>query len=138
MTKTTDQFKEIIQKKLEEMASNDKLFAVSYKKENKNIDDCINYILNTVKASGVCGFSDDEVFGMAAHYYDEDDIKVGGNVSCKVVTNHSAELSEEEKLQAKQKAIDMEVEQQRSNLRVVKSPKKTQEEKPVFTQQSLF
>lgn len=134
----TEQFKKVIQSKMEEMANNDKLFAISYQKKNKNIDDCIRYILNTVKKSGCCGFSDDEIFGMAAHYYDEDDIKVGGNVSCKIVTNHTVELSEEEKQQAKQKAIDIEIEQQRSKLRIVKSPKKTQEEKSVFTQQSLF
>ena len=38
-------------------------------KPTKNIDNCITYILNQVKKSGCCGFSDDEIFGMALHYY---------------------------------------------------------------------
>ena len=41
------------------------------------MDDCITYILNTVKASGMQGFADADIFGMAVHYYDEDDVKVG-------------------------------------------------------------
>ena len=136
--KSTEQFKGIIQDKLNEMAANDELFAKSLKKENKNINDCIKYILNTVKKSGCCGFSDDEVFGMAAHYYDEDDIKVGGDVKCKIVTNHtseSVELTEEEKKAAKQKAIDLEIEAQRAKLHKKKSKA---DENPKLIQKSLF
>ena len=48
------------------------------------------YILNQVKKSGCCGFSDDEIFGMALHYYQEDNIEVGSplkcNVGCKTVS----------------------------------------------------
>lgn len=34
---------------------------------------------------------------MALHYYDEEDIDIGKPVSCKVVVNHTVELTEEEK-----------------------------------------
>lgn len=37
--KATDQFKKIIQNKLEEIAKADELFAKNFQKENKNIDD---------------------------------------------------------------------------------------------------
>lgn len=89
--KPSNSFKETIQQHLEARAKADELFAVTFAKEGKNIDDCCTYILNKVQKSGCNGFADDEIFGMAVHYYDEDKIDVGkmlsGNV--KVVVNHS-------------------------------------------------
>ena len=104
--KTTDYFKNTIQKYLEERASEDELFAITYTKPNKNIDDCITCILNTVQKSGCNGFHDDEIYSMAVHYYDEDSIEVGNPVTCKVVVNHTVELTQEEKDEARKKAID--------------------------------
>ena len=40
------------------------------------------------------------------HYYDEDDIEVGKPNSCKVVVNHTIELTEEEKAEARQRAVE--------------------------------
>ena len=79
--KTTERFKETVSKHLNCLAEKDLLFAETLKKPSKNIDDCITYILNTVKDSGCNGFTDDEVFGMAIHYYDEENITVGSIVS---------------------------------------------------------
>lgn len=87
----TDAFTEIITSHLQKVAETDLLFAETLKKPTKNIKDCITYIMNTVKSSGKNGFADDEVFGMAIHYYDEDNIKVGGAVQGKVVVNHAVE-----------------------------------------------
>lgn len=53
--------------------------------------------------SGCSGFSDDEIYSMAVHYYDEDNIEVGKPNSCKVVVNHTIELTEEEKAEARQR-----------------------------------
>lgn len=96
--KGTDHFKTAIQNHLNSLAANDELFAATLKKPNKNIDDCITYILNQVKASGCNGFADDEIFGMAVHYYDEDDIKVGKPISGTVVVNHSVTNKPKEKV----------------------------------------
>lgn len=88
--KGTESFKKVIQSHLQGVADKDPLFAETLKKPAKNIDDCVTYILNEVKKSGCNGFADDEVFGMAIHYYDEDDIKPGAAVKARVVVNHSA------------------------------------------------
>lgn len=40
------------------------------------------------------------------HYYDEDDIEIGKPISCKVMVNHHVELTEEEKQNARRKAIE--------------------------------
>lgn len=87
--KGTEQFKTVIQNHLNELAANDPLFAQTLNKENKNIDECINYILGEVMKSGCNGFADEEIFNMAIHYYDEDDIKVGKVSAQKVVVNHT-------------------------------------------------
>ena len=73
--KVSEQFKSTIKAYLDNMAAVDSLFAPVYQKPTKNIDNCITYILNQVKKSGCCGFSDDEIFGMALHYYQEDNIE---------------------------------------------------------------
>lgn len=67
--KVSEQFKSTIKAYLDNMAAVDSLFAPVYRKPTKSIDNCITYILNQVKKSGCCGFSDDEIFGMALHYY---------------------------------------------------------------------
>ena len=88
--KSTDQFKQIIASHLTERAATDSLFATKYQNPEKNIDNCITYILNTVQKSGCNGFADDEVFSMAVHYYDEESIEIGNPISAKVVVNHSS------------------------------------------------
>ena len=126
--KGTEHFKKTIKAYLESRASTDSLFAVSYAKENKNLDDCITFILNQVKASGCCGMTDDEVYSLATHYYDEDDINVGSPISCSVVVNHQIELTDEEKEQARQEAIkayqaeQMRIMQNRNNKPKVTKP----------------
>lgn len=47
--KSTEQFKSTIQSFLDEMASKDPVFAERLKREDKNIENCITYILNAVK-----------------------------------------------------------------------------------------
>ena len=104
--KSTEHFKRTIQAYLQQRASEDRLFAESYRKEGKNIDDCITYILNEVQRSGCNGFTDGEIYSMAVHYYDEDDVEVGNPVSCQVSVNHIVELTEEEKAEARQRAVE--------------------------------
>lgn len=90
---------------LEQRASVDPLFAQSFANLDKNIDDCCSYILNEVQKSGCNGFTDDEVYSMAVHYYDEENIEVGKPIDARIMVNHVVELTEDEKQQARQDAI---------------------------------
>ena len=112
--KGTEHFTRTIAEYLNQRAMTDPLFAPNLMKPNKNIEECITYILNEVQKSGCNGFDDDnellralleKIFSMAVHYYDEDDIEVGKAVSCQVAVNHVVELTEEEKAEARQEAI---------------------------------
>lgn len=120
--KGSEQFKIDIKGYLDNRAANDELFAPMYAKEGKNIDDCITYILNWVKASGCEGFSDAEIFGQAVHYYQEDGIDVGKPIKCKVVVNHEIVLTEEEIQQARREAVEREIAKQQAKLHEVKKP----------------
>jgi PcfK-like protein len=109
--KPSNAFKETIKAYLEKRASEDELFAVTYQKENKNLDECCNYVMECAQKGGAQGYTDNEVFGWAVHYYDEDDIKNIKPISGKVIVNHSVELTEEDKKEAKEKAMQMVIEE---------------------------
>lgn len=97
MGKENQSFKQVIQSYLEERAKKDSLFAASFAKPNKNIDECCSYIIGEARKRGgnaVC-MSDDEVFGLAVHYYDEDNIKVNKQSKSKVVVPKQPEKQKE-------------------------------------------
>lgn len=103
--KGTDKFKETIKAHLDNKALLDPVFDEIMKKPGKNIDDCVTYILNTVQATDCNGFDDDEIYSMAEHYYEDDSVKPGDKIDATVVVNHKVELTEEEKAEAKERAI---------------------------------
>jgi hypothetical protein len=109
--KTSNAFKETIKAYLDKRASEDELFAVTYQKENKNLDECCNYVVQCAKEGKCEGYDPSEVFGWAVHYYDEDDVKNIKPISCRVVVNQAVELTEEDKVLAKDKAMDLLIEE---------------------------
>jgi len=103
--KTTDHFKQVILDHLTRKAETNELFTPKFNNPKKNIDECITYILNSVKDTGCNGFTDEEIYGMAVHYYEEETINVGHPIDCDVVINQQIPLTEEELRQAKEKAL---------------------------------
>ena len=136
--KGTEHFTRTIAEYLNQRAATDPLFAPNLMKPNKNIDECITYILTEVQRMGCAGLSDEEVYSLAVHYYDEDNLKVGKPINCKVVVNHTIELTEEEKVEARENAIKQ---YQREELAKIRNrnarPKKT-ETTEIASQPSLF
>ena len=136
--KATEHFRQTIKAYLDERAQNDELFAVSYAKENKNIDDCVTFILNQVKRSKCMGLTDEEVYSLAVHFFDEEDIEIGKPIACNVIVNHTVELTEEEKAQARQEAFkEYQAEQLRKMQKRTNKPK-TPKAQPEITTPSLF
>ncbi len=74
----------------------------------------------------VAGLSDDEVYGLAVHYYDEDDLGEIKGTNCTVVVNHAVELTEEEKEQARKDAL---AQYQKEELAKIRAAEKEKEEK---------
>ena len=116
------------------MAQRDPLFADRFCNPNKKIEDCITYILNQVKNSGLQGFDDDEIYSLAVHYYVEDGIDPGTAVQCQVVVNHQVQLTEEEIAEQKRKAREQVFSQEASRLRntgrIAPVPKPVKAEEP--------
>lgn len=136
--KATEHFKQTIKAYLDERAKNDELFAVSYAKENKNMDDCVTFILNQVKRSKCMGLTDEEVYSLAVHFFDEDDVEIGNSIACNVIVNHTVELTEEEKAKARQEALkEYQAEQLRKMQKRTNKPK-TPKAQPEITTPSLF
>lgn len=127
--KATNHFKNTIQAYLDQRAETDVLFSFQYSKPDKNIDDCINYILNEVRKSGCNGFYDEEIYSMAVHFYDEDNIEIGTPINnAHVVVNHFVELTDQEKEEARQKAIQKAQDEAYKEItRPVKGAKKVQQ-----------
>ena len=134
--KATDYFKQTIQSYLQRRAQEDELFAPRYANPKKNIDVCITFILNYVKQSGCNGFADDEIYSLAMHYYDEDDIDIGKPLTnCKVVVNHTIVLTEEEKAEARRQAMQKATDEAYRKITQGKNKTKKAE---TATQSSLF
>ncbi len=135
----TEQFTRTIAEYLNLRAATDPLFAPNLAKPHKNIEDCITYILKQVQQSACNGFEDDEIYSMALHYYDEDDLEVGSPVACHVVVNHTIVLTEEEKAEARKQAIQQ---YQAQELRRLQEPKRVKSKTSTDSEQvpepSLF
>jgi hypothetical protein len=136
--KTTEAFKQTIRAYLEERGSKDPLFAKIVTKPGKNMDDCITCILNTVKESGCNGFTDDEVYSMAIHYFDEDNIKVGQSMNCQVVVNHKIELTKEEIQKAREDAVKELSREFQAKMKAKQTSTTKELDKTKTAEQSLF
>lgn len=96
-------FETSIKNFLDNFAKEDVSFSERYAKPNKSISECCKYIYQQVdknrkKNERCVGCSSDEIFGLAIHYYDEDDIKVDGpTIPVEDVVQSSPTLSEKPK-----------------------------------------
>lgn len=132
-------FEEAIKRYLDERAKNDEQFAASYAKENKSIEECCRFIIGEARKkqeNRVAVMSDEEVYGLAVHYYDEDNIKVTEpKNSTHVSSTVNYEPTEEDKERAKKAALKRLEEEQIEKLR---SPKKKVSTTQPTEQMSLF
>lgn len=129
----TNSFQDAIKSYLDERAKTDELFAKSYGKPEKSIVQCCDYIMGEAKKRGnAVAMTNEEVFGMAVHYYDEDNIKVNKvSGGCKVSSPVSKPapkvvLTEEDKKKAREEAIKRLTEEQYASIK--KKPTKRKEE----------
>lgn len=131
--KGSEQFKAAIKAHLDKEAEQDGNFALRYANPEKSLDECVDYILTTVKESGCVGFDDPEIYGMAVHYYQEDEPgKISKGISATCVVNHHIDLTESEKEEARQRALkkieDEEIAKHREKERKEKERAKKAEE----------
>ena len=117
---------------MQKMDAND-LFAKKVSNPKKNIEDCITYVINTIEKSRYKGVCDNDVYALAVHYYEEDEVEVGKPINCRVVVNHQVELTPEEIAEMRQKAKDEVFRQEMDRLKNHNSVRRTV--KPATTPQ---
>ena len=119
---SSEAFKAAIKEEMFRRAYTDPNFGTLYTDTKKTLDDCVTYILNQVKQSGIIGFEDKEVYDMAEHFYSTEGLDPGSKIDCRVVVNRLIQLTEEEIEVEKKKAIDKIHQEVREK---VTKPKKT-------------
>ena len=136
-------FEQALKTYLDQRAQDDPLFATSYAKPKKSIQECARYCMQEARKlvkDNVAVVDNATVYGWAVHYYDEDNIKVTGNYSqVHTEVSHTAkvELTEQEKAEAKKIAMERAIEEQRKQLHTKnKKAAQTKENEPIQT--SLF
>lgn len=133
-------FEDVIMAYLKRFAERDETFKKKLENEKKSISECCDFIASEVNRMGVCGLTDAEVFGLAVHYYDEEDVKIElNNMQYHAVANQPIELTDDEKAEAKKKALE-DYQRQMYNEYLSKNKKKetTKKETPEAVQLSLF
>ena len=101
--------KTVIKTYLENRAAADPQFAARYANPKKSIEECCKYITGEAYAkakNGVAVLSDDAVFGLAVHYYDEDSIVVQRTPSATSAPQAKLSKADREKLQRQAGAED--------------------------------
>ena len=101
--KELTQFEKTIKAYLEDFANKDASFKACLEKPKKSIQECCKYICGEVRRMNVQVLDDGEVFYLARHYYQEDDIEASDGGSCQVVI--SKQLTDEEKKAAHDRAV---------------------------------
>ena len=122
--KSSENFIEAIRHYLDSRAESDNLFAIRYADPSKSVEECCQYILNEVKRQGVSVMTNDEVYSLATHYFDGDvsEKEIGKPINCKVVVPKD-QLTEEDKAELKQQAMEQYKQEQLREIRSQSKPK---------------
>lgn len=122
--KSTNSFEDAIRQYLDQRAESDNMFAIRYASPSKSVTECCQYIINEVKRMGVNVMTNDDVFGLAVHYFDGDctEEEIGKPINCKVVVSKD-QLTDEDKAELKAQAMEQYKEEQLRELRRKNQPK---------------
>lgn len=145
--KASPEFCAVIKRALDLRAEQDSVFKEKLQNKGKSIEECCEFIASQVHKSGYTMLSEEEVYGIAAHYYDEEELEKwekapSGSV---VVPNYKeleAEISEARKAELKQIAEEQYISKHRAEMEKAKiksaaKPKKQVDKLP-FVEQTLF
>ena len=112
-----------MQQMLQERILAEPALAIKLANPKKTLEGAVNYLCNEIKKSGLCVVDDQTVLSILLHFYDEDDIEDGGTpINCNIVVS-KPELSEEDKAELKQQAMEQFKQEQLRELRSQSKPK---------------
>lgn len=120
-----------MQQMLQERILAEPALAIKLANPKKSLESAINYLCHEIQKSGLCVVDDQTVLSILLHFYDEDSIEDGGTpINCNIVVS-KPELSEEDKAELKEQAMDQYREEQLREIRRQSAPKA--QSKPTVT-----
>lgn len=99
-------FYDAIKEYLDTYAKDNPQFKEKYENPKKSIEKCCEFIVSKVQKMNVKGLDDSEVYYLARHYFEEENLDFKEGISCNVVVNKTIKLTPEEIEKAKQDALE--------------------------------
>lgn len=120
--KSSNAVMEVVRNYMEERCASDPILAIKYANPAKSIEKALNFVASEVQKSGLTIMDSDSVFSLILHYYDEN-LEDVSNVNCKIAV--AKELTDTERAEAKEQAMEQYKEEQLRELRRQNQPKTT-------------
>ncbi len=113
---------DVVRNYMEERCASDPILAIKYANPAKLLEKALNYVAHEVQKSGLTIMDSDSVFGLILHYYNEN-LEDVPNVNCKIAV--AKELTDSERAEAKEQAMEQYKEEQLREIRRQNQPKAT-------------
>ena len=111
-----------MQQMLQERCIAEPTFAIKMANPSKSMEGAVNYLCTQIQKSGMCCVDDTTVMNILVHYFDENEIEDCGKVNCNIVVS-KPELSEEDKAELKEQAMEQYKQEQLREIRRQSAPK---------------
>lgn len=118
--KSSNAVMEVVRNYMEERCASDPILAIKYANPAKSLEKALNFVAHEVQKSGLTIMDSDSVFGLILHYYDEN-LEDVPNVNCKIAV--AKELTDTERAEAKEQAMEQYKEEQLREIRRQSQPK---------------
>ena len=111
-----------MQQMLQERCIAEPTFAIKMANPSKSMEGAVNYLCGQIQKNGLCCVDDATVMNILVHYFDENEIEEGGKVNCNIVVS-KPELSDEDKAELKEQALEQYKQEQLREIRSQSKPK---------------
>ena len=112
-----------MQQMLQERCIAEPAFAIKMAQPNKSMEGAVNHLCRTIQKSGLCVVDDKTVENILVDYFDEPNIEDGGTpINCNIVVSRP-ELSDEDKAELKEQAMEQYKQEQLREIRRQSAPK---------------
>ena len=114
---------EAMQQMLQERSIAEPALAIKLANPKKSHERASDYLCHGIQKSGMCVVDEQTVLSILLHFYDEDSIEDGGTpINCNIVVS-KPELSDEDKAELKEQAMEQYKEEQLREIRRQSAPK---------------
>lgn len=124
MLKSNDSAIAVMQSMLQERCIAEPSFAIKLANPSKSLDKAVAYLCSAIQKMGVCMVDDATVMNLLTHYFDGDvdEKEIPTSINCNIVVS-KPELSDDDKAELREQAMEQYKEEQLRELRRQNQPK---------------